>query len=298
VGIETLLVDTGYPSEYFSDYSVPLDTFSAMVHCRVHEIFRIENLVMELLNMNIKLDEAVEEFNHTIDSKVKEGIVALKSVIAYRTGLSIRKRTEDDVEKAYRTIMNSLCKGVKMQEVRNVTPEIKMVFDYFLFNTVGICLKHDLPLQVHVGMGDIPGIDLRTSNPLLLKEFISDPEVLKVKIVFTHAGYPFLREAGFLAASYPNVYIDFSETVPFSSVGASNMLMSLFEMTPVTKIMYGSDCFNIPELAWISALITKKELGSTLCNLQGKWSLDEDWAVDAATNILSGNAERVYKLPE
>ena len=67
-------------------------------------------------------------------------------------------------------------------------------------------------------------------------------------------------------------------------------------MTPVTKLMFGSDCFNVPELAWISALIAKRELASTLNGLVDKWRLDDEWALEAARGILAGNAERVYKL--
>jgi len=297
-GIDTLLVDTGYPSEFFSGYSVPLEVFSDMVQCKVNEIYRIENLVIKLLTRHSNLDQAVEEFNHTIDAKIKDDIVALKSVIAYRTGLSVVKIPEEEVKKAYNSVITSLQSGSEiLKEVRKKTLDIKTVFDHFLFEAIGICHERDIPLQIHVGMGDIPGIDLRTSNPILLQELVSDPEALEVKIILTHGGYPYLREAGFLAATYPNVFIDFSETVPFSSIGAGNMLRSLFEMTPVTKIMYGSDCFNIPELAWISALLAKKELESTLNNIQKKWNLDDEWTNSVALKILSENAKRVYKLP-
>jgi hypothetical protein len=298
-GIEAMLVDTGYPSELFSGYSVPIDEFSATVQCRVHEIYRIENLVISLLGKRLSLGEATEEFNQIIDSKIEAGAVSLKSVIAYRTGLAVQKRPDIEVGRAHTEIMEYIDSGKNVMDfVRSKAPSIKKVFDYFLYEAVRRCIKHSVPLQIHVGMGDVPGIDLRTSNPLQLQEFIAGEETRKAKIVLTHGGYPYLREAGFLAATHPNVYIDFSETLPFVSVGAGNTLMSLMEMTPVTKIMYGSDCFNVPELAWISALITKKELASTLNTLVNKWHLSDGWALEAATGILAGNARRVYKLPK
>ena len=298
-GIEAMLVDTGYPSELFSGYSVPIDEFSATVQCRVHEIYRIENLVISLLGKRLSLSEATEEFNQIIDSKIEAGAVGLKSVIAYRTGLAVQKRPDTEVGRAHSEIMGHIDSGKEVMDyVRSKAPPVKKVFDYFLYEAVRRCIKHSVPLQIHVGMGDVPGIDLRTSNPLQLQEFIADEEARKAKIVLTHGGYPYLREAGFLAATHPNVYIDFSETLPFVSVGAGNTLMSLLEMTPVTKLMYGSDCFNVPELAWISALITKKELASTLNTLVDKWHLSNEWAHEAATGILAGNARRVYKLPK
>jgi len=327
-GIEALLVDTGYPSELFSGYSVPIDEFSATIQCRVHEIYRIENLVISLLGKRLSLSEATEEFNQIIDSKIEAGAVGLKSVIAYRTGLAVQKRPDTEVGRAHSEIMGHIDSGKEVMDyVRSKAPPVKKVFDYFLYEAVRRCIKHSVPLQIHVGMGDVPGIDLRTSNPLQLQEFIADEEARKATIVLTqidlrtsnplqlqefiadeearkativltHGGYPYLREAGFLAATHPNVYIDFSETLPFVSVGAGNTLMSLLEMTPVTKLMYGSDCFNVPELAWISALITKKELASTLNTMVDKWHLSDGWALEAATGILAGNARRVYKLPK
>jgi len=296
-GIEAMLVDTGYPSELFSGYSVPLDEFSGTVRCRVHEVYRVENLVISLLGERLGLGEAVEEFNHAIDARVEAGAVALKSVIAYRTGLEVRRRTDEEVGRAHEEIMGLLDSGGDLMAiVKSKAPRVKTVFDYFLFEAARSCSRHGIPLQIHVGMGDVPGIDLRTSNPLQLQEFVDDEETHEARIVLTHGGYPYLEEAGFLAATRPNVYIDFSETLPFVSVGAGNRLMSLLEMTPVTKLMFGSDCFNVPELAWISALIAKRELASTLNTLVDKWRLDDGWALDAASGILAGNAERVYKL--
>jgi predicted TIM-barrel fold metal-dependent hydrolase len=296
-GIEAMLVDTGYPSELFSGYSVPLDEFSATVQCSVHEVYRVENLVMSLLSNRLSLGEAVKEFNRVIDAKVEAGAVALKSVIAYRTGLAVQRRTDEEAGRAHREIMGLLDSGRDLMSlVRNKSPQVKTVFDYFLYEAARGCSRHRVPLQIHVGMGDVPGIDLRTSNPLQLQEFIDAEETQEARIVLTHGGYPYLEEAGFLAATHPNVYIDFSETLPFVSVGAGNRLMSLLEMTPVTKLMFGSDCFNVPELAWISALVAKRELALTLNVLVDKWRLDDEWALEAAMGILAGNAERVYKL--
>jgi predicted TIM-barrel fold metal-dependent hydrolase len=298
-GIEAMLVDTGYPSELFSGYSVPLDEFSAMVQCRVHEIYRVENLVIKLLNDRLSLDEATKAFNHTIDSRIEAGAVSFKSVIAYRTGLAVQKRPYEEVKRAHKDVLGLIDSEKEVMDVvRSKTPSVKKVFDFFLYEAAQCCSNHHVPLQIHVGIGDVPGIDLRTSNPLQLQEFLADQETKEANIILTHGGYPYLREAGFLAATHPNVYIDFSETLPFVSVGASNTLLNLLEMTPVTKLMYGSDCFNVPELAWIAALIGKRALASTLNSLVEKWCLHDEWALEAATGILAGNAKRIYKLPK
>jgi predicted TIM-barrel fold metal-dependent hydrolase len=96
--------------------------------------------------------------------------------------------------------------------------------------------------------------------------------------------------------SYPNVFLDLSETIPFISIGIADKLMKLFEMTPTNKIMYGSDGYNIPELFWISALETKRALSRVLNELVESDTIDVDWALEIAEQILSMNTKRIYKL--
>lgn len=102
--IDVLLVDTGYPSKDYSGYSVDLEAFSGMVPSEVREIFRIENLALTLLREGLPLDSMVEEFNTHINNAVKNGAVALKSVIAYRTGLDVKRRTIFEVKKSLQEV--------------------------------------------------------------------------------------------------------------------------------------------------------------------------------------------------
>ena len=126
--------------------------------------------------------------------------------------------------------------------------------DFLVFQTLEACLRHDIPLQLHTGVGDSPIIDLRNSNPLLLINILKDEHFGKAKIVLVHAGYPYTAEAGYLANNYPNVFIDVSEMNPFASIGIEPKLLELMEMAPLTKLFYGSDGYNIPELFWFSAV--------------------------------------------
>jgi hypothetical protein len=296
-GIESMLIDTGYPSGLFSDYSVPLHKFSAMTNCRIYEIFRIENLVISLLRKRLCFDEAIEEFNHLIEIKAREGIVSLKSIIAYFTGLNIEKRSVNEVSRAHSEIISLPDSDKDILNILLSKPtNAKTIFDFFLYQAADNSSRLDIPLQIHVGLGNFPGIDLRKSHPLCLQEFLLEEEVRETKIVLTHGGYPYLEEAGFLANTLPNVYVDLSGTIPFVSVGVGQRLLNSFEMTPLNKLMFGSDCFNIPELAWISAIITKKELTEIMNKLVEKYRLDKSWAIETAKSIMGANAKKIYKL--
>jgi len=295
--IETLLVDTGYPSEEFTGYSVEPEVFSEIVPSEIKTIFRIDNVVLRLAQKQPSYEEAVEGFKQTvIDAVKKEGSVGLKTVIAYRTGLEIQRHPINEVSEAYENLAKRLKSGESIQTVFSPTQEVKTVMDHFVFLTAEKSVELDVPLQIHTGMGDAPIIDLRKANPVLLHDFITDESLKKAKLVLTHGGYPWIEESGFLVNSYPNLFLDFSETIPFISIGIADKLMKLFEMAPTNKIMYGSDGYNIPELFWISALETKSALSRVLNDLVESDTIDVDWALEIGEQILSKNTERLYKL--
>ena len=295
--IETLLVDTGYPAEVFSGYSIDLNDFSKMVPSIVREIFRIDLVIYDFFLRRLSFEAAVEEIRDRIKNAVKNGAVGLKSVVAYRTGLEIQRGAEDEVRKAYGEMIAQAKSGGPVRDVLSSSSRhAKTVYDYFVFLGVEASVELGVPFQIHTGMGDAPFIDLRIANPILLHDLINDESVKDAKIVLVHGGYPYIEEAGFLVNSYPNVFLDLSETIPYISIGIKEKLLNLFEMTPTTKIMYGSDGFKIPELHWFSSIRTKKALMAALNELVESRELDEERAYEIAKQFLSDNAKRIYNL--
>ena len=298
--IEMLLVDTGYPSKYDlldSGYSIDLNDFSKKVSTEVREIFRIDNIVYKLIEDRLPFDFAVEQFHEQVKKAVKKGAVALKTVVAYRTGLEIQRNAKDCVREVYMRAVAEAKSGKSVKQVISAySNHAKILWDYFVFLGVEDSVELGIPFQIHTGIGDAPIIDLRKSNPILLHDLINDEVLRNAKIILTHGGYPYLEEAGFLVNSYPNVFLDLSETVPFISIGIKEKLLNLFEMAPTTKIMYGSDGYNIPELYWIAAIQARKVLSATLNELIELKEIDEEWAYEIAKQILSENAKRVYSI--
>ena len=115
-------------------------------------------------------------------------------------------------------------------------------------------------------------------------------------MVLVHGGYPYTSEAAYLTNAFPNVYMDLSIIFPFACGGASSRLLEILELAPVSKVLYGSDGFTIPELHWVSAKVGKDILGEVLERLVKLEVLDEDEAYESASMILSENARRLYKL--
>lgn len=172
----------------------------------------------------------------------------------------------------------------------------KTAYDYFVFLGVEESVELGVPFQLHTGMGDAPSIDLRVANPILLMDLINDGSSKDARIILTHGGYPYVEEAGFLVSTYPNVFMDLSETIPFIGFGIKEKLLGLLAMAPTNKLMYSSDSFNVPELHWFSSIQTKKALSAALNELMEFEEIDEEWAHEIAQQFLSENAKRVYRL--
>lgn len=273
-GIKGLVIDLGYkPAE------VDIEQFKAFCPCRVHYVYRIETLLDRLWTEKTGFDEALELFRKTLEEKVDEGVVAFKSIMGYRTGLNVTIPGYREAKTAY--------------EERG---DEKTFRDYFFNETIKMCKNSKLPFQIHAAFGE-SNADVLNNNPLLLKRILDEAEYKDVTMVLVHGGYPYSFEAGYLAAMYPNLYLDFSEMNPWLTFDAKNGLKKIIDMAPFCKIMYGSDGFVIPELHYMGAVTGKKMLGEVIDELVESKILNHDEANELAHSILHKNAEKVFKLP-
>lgn len=290
-GIETVLLDTGVPNIENYGYTIPVEVFGKLIPSNIKKrcIVRIEPIIYGLFQKeDLVFDEFVTTFEQELEENIKaQQAVALKTTIAYNTGIEIEKVTRREASRAYAAYRKN------KDDERRVEKQIR---DYLVLISLEKCIKHDIPMQVHTGVGDAPVHDLRGANPLLLFKIIGDEHFQQVKIVLVHGGYPYLAESGSLVNMYPNVWLDLSTVIPFASLGVARCLTELFEMAPITKIMYGSDCWNIPEISWFSAVYFKKSLGKILKELVHEDVISTDYAKFVATRILSENARELYKL--
>jgi hypothetical protein len=143
-----------------------------------------------------------------------------------------------------------------------------------------------LPVQVHCGFGD-SDLHIQRADPGYLKPLVE--RFRDTTWVLLHC-YPFVREAGWLAHVYGNVYFDLSLTIPHVSRPA-DALREALELAPVSKLLYASDAARTPELYWLAAKWWRESLAEVLAE-----SLPADEAEDAGRAILRENARRVYGL--
>jgi predicted TIM-barrel fold metal-dependent hydrolase len=75
------------------------------------------------------------------------------------------------------------------------------------------------------------------------------------------------------------------------------MLRDILGMAPISKILFATDAFTMPEIFWLAARWGRWGLSQTLESLvdDGILGIDEAWS--AAEDILGNNSRSLYRLP-
>ena len=274
--LDTVLLDDGYPRD--GAYSVAETT--TLTGVRAHRILRIESIAEALVPRVDTLAELELAFVAALED-LRPSVVALKSVIAYRTGLAIDPPDHTAAEVALARAHDRWTGRLAEK------PLLEVLFAH----AVDWAADQHLPIQLHTGFGD-RDLDLRQTNPLHLRPLLEHGLLGRSPLILLHASYPFQREAAYLASVHPNVYVDLSLVSPLLAGPAlTRVLEDVFGLAPIARVLYGSDAWGIPEWLWLAARATRRALGDALV-----WLPEEEtrWA---AERILRANALDVYALP-
>jgi predicted TIM-barrel fold metal-dependent hydrolase len=254
---ELLLVDEGFPP---TDVGTSPDELAELAGCQARPVMRIEQ-VAERVGI-----DALDALREAIAGARARGYVGLKTIAAYRGGLDLDalrgEGTHGRVEGA--ALKPALLAALEANEATG----------------------DPLPVQVHTGFGD-SDLLLPAARPGLLKPLIE--RFRATPWVLLHC-YPFVREAGWLAHVYANVFFDVSLTIPHVARPAAALYEAL-ELAPISKLLYASDASQTPELYLLGARWWREALAEVLPAL-----LPEDQAAEAGRLILRENALSVYRL--
>ena len=135
--------------------------------------------------------------------------------------------------------------------------------DALVIQALDIAERQRLPFQFHTGFGDAD-VDLYQANPLNFRPLLQSGKYSHVPWVLLHQGYPYVREAGYLAGIYANVYTDLSLAIPFAVSETDTLLTQLLGLAPTSKLLYASDGFSVPELFWLGAKVGRAGLERVL----------------------------------
>jgi uncharacterized protein len=216
--------------------------------------------------------------------------IAMKFEVAYFRTLHFNHPSREEAEAIYK----KYAKGGVPTEPEYLTFQ-DYIFRYLI--TEGGRLK--LPVHVHsaVGIGDY--FNISESNIMQLENVLRDPRYSGTTFVMIHGGYPFEREAIWLAA-IKNVYMD-SSLMEIAMYPASfkDSLRQWLETFP-DKITFGTDCFPYNEILgaeesyWLGNISARQALAAALAEMVSSGEITDAKAIEMAHAYLHDTAISLY----
>ncbi|DAA76886.1 TPA_exp: Extracellular developmental signal biosynthesis protein FluG [Trichophyton benhamiae CBS 112371] len=223
-------------------------------------------------------------------------IAGFKSVICYRSGLAVKKPSTKDLLQSFSSCFQSISTDGSSRI------HSKPLNDHLVVTVLAILHQYNLttgkskPIQFHTGLGD-SDIELSQSDPALLQSIIEEFE--GVDFVLLHSSYPFTRQAGYLASSYKNVYLDLGEVFPMiSRDGQISVVRQALELVPTSKLLWSTDGHFHPETFWLANLQFRQALESVFTEYVYKGDFTVDQAMTSVADILFNNSNELYNLDQ
>ena len=283
--ITMLLLDYGFQSSENHSYQ----ELRSYLPCRIEPILRLETLAQDLIVQHESFDQMLDAYVATVENARATGHVALKSIAAYRTGLKIQPAARDDAATLFRELKATAQREGKVRLAH------KPLNDYLLLTALDIAEQQALPVQFHTGFGD-NDLDMLLANPFQMRYLFECRKYNHVPFVLLHAGYPYVRELGYLAAVYANVWMDVGLAIPHVSSEIPSVWRQALGLTPTSKILFSTDAYSIPEIYWLAARWGRWGLAKVLDELVALGAFTEEEALAAATQMLYNNAAQLYGL--
>ncbi len=285
-GLDTCLLDTGLTSAVGHPLLPPAD-FAALSGAYVREVVRLERVAESLASLGPSAGSWPSAVREAVEAVVAGGAVALKSVLAYRHGLDIPAERPGDAE-----VVRAAGEWLRTGGHRRLTDPV--LLRHLLWTAVDACAERRLPVQLHTGFGD-PDLTLHRADPSLLAPFVRAAEPTGVPLVLLH-GYPYHRQAAWLAQAFPQVYTDLGLTASYAGPRVAAVLGEMLELAPFGKLLFSTDGYGAPELHLVGAAQFRHGLGSLLSAWRGDGACSAADADRIGRLVASDNARSLYRI--
>jgi len=214
------------------------------------------------------------------------GAIGYKIVSAYVRTLAFERVSHEDAASAYEALR------------RGHAGDRKALADHLVSLIAADAGAHDVPVQIHTGMGHPePGMYIRNADPLNLERLFITPALNTTKFVMIHGAYPYSSSAAALAQTYGNVFLDFSWMPYLHHAQLRLRLIEWLEILPADKLIFGTDT-GLPEFHAAAAYFAREALDHVLSDgvSRGVWTSEQ---VDfLAHRVLYANAAELYHIEE
>lgn len=278
-GAGVFCVDTGY-APYPLTSPAELAAAAGATAC---EVVRLEPIAESVAAGGVTAGGYATAFEAAAEAAVRRpGVVAVKSVAAYRTGFALDPERPAAPEVA-RAAGRWLARGGRLDD--------PVLLRHLLWTAVGL----GLPLQLHTGLGDAD-LRLDRADPALLTDWLRRTAGT-VPVLLLHC-WPYHRQAAYLAAVFEQVYLDVGLALHHTGPARCRaVLEEALEITPFRKLLYSSDAYGVAEFHHLGALCFRQGLAGLLQDRVDADELSLGDALRIADWTGRDNARRLYGPP-
>ncbi|WP_460105496.1 amidohydrolase family protein [Streptomyces sp. YKOK-J1] len=278
-GAGAFCVDTGYAPHPLTSPAELAEASGA----DAHEVVRLEPVAEEVAARGVTAGGYADAFRSAAEEAVRRpGVIAVKSVAAYRTGFALAPERPADGE-VTRAAGRWLARGGRLAD--------PVLVRHLLWTAVGL----GLPLQLHTGFGDAD-LRLHHADPALLTDWLR-LTAGTVPVLLLHC-WPYHRQAAYLSAVFEQVYLDVGLALHHTGPARCRaVLEEALEITPFRKMLYSSDAYGVAEFHHLGALSFRRALGALLQDRVDADELSLPDALRVAAWTGRDNARRLYALP-
>lgn len=278
-GVVAVLSDEGFPQP-----PIQAEEFASTIGVTVHRVSRLEPWILQ--HRDGSFDDLISGVeNEANEAAADPNCVAFKSIVAYRTGLDIGDPTPSEAKAAF--------DRWRSDDWKETREHAKPVRDLLIRRALMVAKANDRPFHFHCGGGD-PDINLAYAGPTSIFSFLVD--VQDQPVVLVHSGYPWVREAAYVASVLPNVYLELSELIPWGWGQVEWALEMLVGTVPAAKLLYGSDEAGEPEAFWASALLARSALERVLNRFVERDYVSVEEAERLGTLVLADACRRLHGI--
>jgi uncharacterized protein len=283
-GIGALLVDGAYRTGEVLGTADMGDLAGA----QAYDIARLEAVAEEVVTSGVDAASYPDAYASRLE-EAAAGAVGLKSIVAYRWGFDFDPEppARDEVVEAAGRCMRLAADGP-------FRLEDPVLLRHGLWTGTDLARRHGFPIQLHTGFGDTD-LTLHRTNPSLLTDLIRRWRDLGVNVIFLHC-YPYHREAAYLAAVFPNVYLDLGSVLHYTGPSAAPILAQAMELAPFTRHLFASDAFGVAEFYYLGALLFRQGMRYVLDEWIGREQCSASEGERIVELAAAGNARRIYPL--
>jgi hypothetical protein len=235
--------------------------------------------------------EYLKFVSRTLEDNQKKGGIAMKFEVAYFRSTKFSDPAREDAQDIYQRFVAG---GIPGHD------EYRTFQDFMFRYLIREGGRLHLPVHIHSAVGPGDYFNLSESNIMNLENILRDPRYSNVTFVMIHGGYPYDRQAVWLAAA-KNVYLDSSETEIVLYPSEFKNTLKLWLETYPEKITFGTDAFpyndvlGAEESYWLGVQSSRTALAAALAEMISMGELSESQALQVAHGYLHDNAVAIYQ---